>query len=111
MTTTVMLSNILAEFQAKVDTTKAYELKELKQILEDIYKEKKTGKSVKKDAEVAATKKEKPAKRAPSSYNKFMSERIKALKQENMETNARDLMKMASLEWKVLSQEQKDAYK
>lgn len=144
MTTTEMLTEIIAEFCDKVDVEKDYDLKELKQILEDIYKEKKGSKSAKsaksgkpaKPAQGAkqakpddtdasspakpkkqskkakeADDKPKPAKRAPTSYNNFMSERIKALKQENPDTNAKELMTMASHEWKDLSQDQKDAYK
>lgn len=141
MTTTEMLTEIIAEFCDKVDVEKDYDLKELKQILEDIYKEKKGSKSAKsgKPAQGAKTAKQakldetdasspakpkkqskkakeaddkpKPAKRAPTSYNNFMSERIKALKQENPDTNAKELMTMASHEWKDLSQDQKDAYK
>lgn len=135
MTTTEMLTEIIAEFCDKVDVEKDYDLKELKQILEDIYKEKKGSKSAKSGKQAQGAKqaktdagspakpkkqskkakeaddKPKPAKRAPTSYNNFMSERIKALKQENPDTNAKELMTMASHEWKDLSQDQKDAYK
>lgn len=125
MTTT----DIINAFQEKIDTSKSYNLAELKQFLTDAYKASKPVKSkIAKDSDESDEEKPKkigrPAnkqkldkdgnvkeKRAPTAYNKFMSERIKALKQENMETNAKDLMKMASLEWKELSQDEKDEYK
>lgn len=123
-------SSIINAFNANIDTSKTYKLAEFKQILTDAYKAsvvkvKKVDANTDEESDEEKPKKRgRPAnkpkldkdgnvkeKRAPTAYNKFISQRIKALKIDNNEINAKDLMKMASQEWKELSQDQKDEYK
>lgn len=141
---TTMTSEILNEFKEQIDEDKVYDLKEMTQILKDIYNTKMGKKATKAkkpkepkaetdakapsdntdDEEEKPKKRGRPAKakkldkdgnpkekRAPTAYNKFMSMKIKELKQENEETAASDLMKMASAVWKEMSQEEKDEFK
>ena len=136
--------DILNEFQEQIDVDKVYSLKEMKDVLSEIFKvknikpkkntvkkEKTAKKAVKKtddmdtetDEEVETKKKGRPtkvkldkdgnekAKRAPTAYNNFVGKRIKELKLEHPETKAVELMKMASISWKEMTQEQKDEYK
>lgn len=134
--------DIINEFQEQIDVDKVYSLKEMKDILSDIFKVKNMGKkittkTVKKSKKTVTSddemetdsdneikkKKGRPVKvkldkdgnekqkRAPTAYNKFVGERIKSLKQENPDTKAVELMKMASAEWKEMSVEQKESYK
>jgi hypothetical protein len=51
------------------------------------------------------------AKREPSAYNKYVKERISALKIETPETSAKELMLTAASEWKQLSKEDQEKYK
>jgi hypothetical protein len=100
-------SAIINEFVEQIDTEKTYDLKELKKVLSDIYKTK-TAKP--KKAKLDKDCNEKP-KRAPSAYNNFMQERIKALKQEQPGTIARELLKIAAGEWKLLDKQDQEKYK
>ena len=123
-------AEIINEFVNLIEHDKDYQLKELKQMLADIYKTKTAKKSTKK-VEIAAVvnnnsdtddedkpkKRGRPAKvnnkpkRAPSAYNKYVKERIEKLKAEQPNVAAKDLLKIAAGEWSALTQEQKDAYK
>lgn len=87
---------ILKEFKDAIDVKKSYNLEEMCSILTKVYEE--------KDTKVKE-------KRAPSSYNKFMSERMKELKISKPEMNSKELMKECSVMWSGLSQEEKDKYK
>lgn len=112
-------ANIMNEFHKKIDITRDYDLKEMTQVLSDVYKSikpTKKGKTTQKkccpsDDDSDKHEEEPVQKRVPTAYNKFMSERMKAIKQENPDTNAKEIMKMASVEWKGLSDEQKASYK
>jgi hypothetical protein len=101
-------TEIINEFVEQIDNDKVYDLKELKQILSDIYKTK-TAKP-KKAPKLDKDGNEKP-KRAPSAYNNYMKIRIQALKQEQPDTNARELLKMAAGEWKLLDKKDQEKYK
>lgn len=96
---------IVQEFRNQVDDEKAYSLKELKDILGDIYKAKKT--STKK-AKADNTDK---VKKSPSAYNNFIKKRIQELKVERTDVAARDLLTLAAGEWKQLSKMQQEQYK
>ena len=138
MTTAIATANIVNEFVEQIDTEKEYELKELKQMLSDIYKAKtspkKEAKKPKKDQqssdEANESDNDKPkkrgrptkgpkldkngnekAKREPSAYNKYVKERISALKTEKPETPAKELMLIAASEWKQLTKEEQEQYK
>jgi hypothetical protein len=134
-------ANIINEFVEQIDIEKEYELKELKQMLSDIYKAKtspkkeaKQPKKPKKDQqssdEADESDNDKPkkrgrpakgpkldkngnekAKREPSAYNKYVKERISALKTEKPETPAKELMLIAASEWKQLTKEEQEQYK
>ena len=149
MSAVIATANIVNEFIEQIDTEKEYELKELKQMLTDIYKAKtepikegKQSKNPKKNLQSTNNENEseeicesdndndKPkkrgrpakgpkldkngnekAKREPSAYNKYVKERISALKAERPETSAKELMLMAASEWKQLSKEDQEKYK
>ena len=132
---------IINEFVEQIDTEKEYQLKEMKQILSDIYKTKtqkpKPEKPAKKEKIVVAKpetesdsddtdkpkKRGRPAKvrldkdgnektkRAPSAYNNYMSQRVKQLKTEQSEANANDLFKIAAAEWRQLDKAEQEKYK
>ena len=131
---------IVAEFTEQIDSEKEYNIKELKQILSDIYKAKtsqkkekalKIPKEVKKsDDDDTTTDDEKPKKRGrpakgpkldkngnekpkrePSAYNKYVKQRISSLKIEQPDTAAKDLMLIAASEWKQLTKEEQEQYK
>jgi hypothetical protein len=122
-------TEIVNEFVQLIDNDKEYDLKELKQMLSDVYKTKtpkKTTKKATKPEEQATTtdsddekpkKRGRPAKvsdkpkREPSAYNKYVKARIEALKKEQPETQAKDLMKIAASSWKTLSKEEQEVYK
>lgn len=130
---TAVTGDIVTEFCAQIDVEKEYGLKELKQILSDIYKTKTVKpKQVKKTAKVVSDTEsddEKPKKRgrpskqrldkdgnekqkrAPSGYNIFVKQRIQQLKSEQPDTPAKDLMKMAAAEWKTLDKHEQEQYK
>jgi hypothetical protein len=133
LTMAQVTTEIINEFVEQIDNDKVYDLKELKQILSDIYKTKtaKPKKAAKKPkAEQSSDDEEKPKKkgksskapkldkdgnekpkRAPSAYNNYMKIRIKALIQEQPGTIAQELLKIAAGEWKLLSDEDKAKYK
>ena len=137
-------ANVINEFVEQIDTEKEYELKELKQMLSDIYKAKtapnkevKQPKKPKKNLasideadEANESDNDKPkkrgrpakgpkldkngnekAKREPSAYNKYVKERISALKTEKPETPAKELMLIAASEWKQLTKQEQEQYK
>jgi iron uptake system EfeUOB component EfeO/EfeM len=124
---TLMTAEIISEFVQLIDNDKDYSLKELKQMLTDVYKTKtcKTAKPAKQTekSETSSDEDEKPKKRgrpakvsdkpkrAPSAYNKYVKERIEKLKSETPEMPAKDLMRMAAAEWKHLPKEEQESYK
>jgi hypothetical protein len=125
---------IINEFMQLIDNDKEYELKELKQMLSDIYKTKtKKPKTVKSASIMPDTdnsadsdedkpkKRGRPAKvsnkpkRPATAYNNFVKERIMQLKAAQAGQDdakpAKELMKIAASEWKNLSTEEQELYK
>ena len=131
---------IIDEFSQLIDVEKEYDLKELKQILADVYntkngkkkaasKAKNATKSPSSDDTASSSDEEKPkkrgrpakvrldkdgnpkAKKAPSAYNNYVKQTITTLKKQSPEVPARELMQMAAASWKSLTQEEKDNYK
>lgn len=109
--------DILNDFNSRIDTNKSYTLNEMKEILIMSYKSKMEQES---DEDVPKRKRGRPlkvrldkdgnpkTKREPTKYNIFVGRRIKELKQEQPETSAIELMKIASSEWQKLSKEEKE---
>ncbi len=130
-------TEIINEFVELIDTNKDYTLKDLKQILTEVYNtkagknKKKADKSDKapKTIDTDLSDDEKPKKRgrpakvkldkngdikvkkAPSAYNIYVKQTIEAMKKENPDTPAKELMGLAANKWKSLTQEEKDSYK
>jgi hypothetical protein len=118
-------SAIIAEFVQLVNNDKDYQLKELKQILADVYKT--TTKKAKKEnnntSDASDSDEDKPKKRGmpakvsdkpkrePSAYNKYVKERMEQLKTEQSDIPAKDRMKIAAADWKLLTKEQQEIYK
>ena len=122
---------IIEEFAEIVDKTKTYTLKEIKDILSTVYKTKnaktKTTKKTKKndsdteesDGENKKKRRSKKLdengnvkpKRKPSAYNLYIKSRVEELKKEDPSSTAIDRMKLAASSWKLLSDEEKNAYK
>jgi len=126
---------IMNEFVEQIDNEKEYQLKEMKQILSDIYKTKTQKPKVTKPKEPKAPvvsdsddedkpkKRGRPAKskldkdgnekvkRAPSAYNIYMAQRVKVLKTEQPETPGKDLFKIAAAEWRQLDKAEQEQYK
>lgn len=123
---------IIQEFVNQVDTDKEFELKELKQILAAIYKEKNSTKKPKKAPvveEKSDSDDEKPKKRGrpkkvkldkdgnikekkpPSAYNNYVKEQLKLIKQQQPDTIAKELMKIVAGNWKTLSKQEQETYK
>jgi hypothetical protein len=120
-------AEIINEFVALVLLDKDYQLKELKQMLADVYKTKTTKtkpiKKAEKTADLSDSDEDKPKKRGrpakvsdkpkrePSAYNKFVKEQMEKLKTEQPDVVAKDRMKIAAAEWKNLTKEEQEAYK
>jgi len=125
-------SSIVNEFSNIIDADQEYTLKEMKQILSDIYKTKTDKKSVKKtttdeeslsDDSSKVAKRGRPskskvdsdgnakAKKKPTAYNIFMKKMFPAFKEQNTDKNAKEIMIMLASEWKSLSNEEKEKYK
>lgn len=100
MTTADIIKNFkdLVDKELENDKTKTHTLKELTDILTNSFKE-------------ASKKKEPKVKKAPSSYNAFMSIRMKALKAEDKEKTSKEIMSLVAAEWAKLTPEQKNEYK
>jgi hypothetical protein len=49
--------------------------------------------------------------REPTAYNKYVKQRIEALKLEKPDIIAKELMKLAAADWKNLTKEEQEAYK
>lgn len=129
---TVITAELLEEFAAQIDNEKEYTLKELKQILTDIYNVKSGKKKAvakpkspkqpkpvsddsdddkpKKRGRPAKEKDDKP-KKPPSAYNIFVKQTMATLKVEQPEIPAKELMSMAAGKWKELSDDEKAAFK
>jgi len=117
--------SIVEDFTAAVDSTKIYTLKEIKDILSTVFKqntnkkmsgsdnegndgEKKKGRAKKQKFDKNGD--EKP-KRKPSAYNLYIKARVEELKIEDPSSTAIDRMKMAASSWKLLTEDEKTAYK
>ena len=79
---TTKTADIMKNFIKNVDKSKTYSLEEYHKILTAAFN----------------SKKEKIAKN-PTQYQIFMKDRMKELKQENPDKNAKDIMKMGAAEW------------
>lgn len=124
-------TEIINEFVNHVDTDKVYSLKELKDVLSEIYKANSNGakksstkkNKVTKDAmdtsdEEPENSKKKGAKKdankpkkAPSAYNNYVKFRIEQLKIERTDVAPRDLLKLAAADWKQLDKQDQEKYK
>jgi hypothetical protein len=125
-------SEILQEFVDKIDTEKEFELKELKQILTEIYKAK-NGKA-KKATTVCQSSDDsdddKPKKRGrpkkvnldkdgnikekkpPTAYNNYVKQHLRMVKEQQPEgTPAKEVMKLVAADWKLLTKQEQEAYK
>jgi len=112
------------EFVNIIDVSKEYTLKELKDIISEVYKTKtnskpKAVKKSKKNVDTDTSDDEKPNKRnnktdkpkkKATPYNVYVGERIKALKIDEPNATAMERMKMAAAGWKNLSDDEKKAY-
>jgi predicted outer membrane protein len=107
MATISATAQIVQQFAEQVDTEKAYTLKELKDIIDKIYKG--ASKPKKIDSPVAAATEK--VKRAPSAYNNYVKKRISELKVERPEVPAKELMTIAAGDWKQLSKMEQEQYK
>jgi hypothetical protein len=127
-------TEIINDFVELIDTNKDYTLKDLKQILTEVYNTK-AGKKASKPKttqiilDTDSSDDEKPKKRgrpvkvkldkngdvkvkkAPSAYNIYIKQTIEAMKKENPDTKAKELMGLAANKWKLLTQAEKDSYK
>jgi hypothetical protein len=127
---TSQTTEIINEFVQLIDNDKEYELKELKQMLAEVYKTKTVKKKATKTAQPVAEsdsdedkpkKRGRPAKvnnkpkRPASAYNNFIKERIMHLKIEQTgkpePMPAKELMKVAAGEWKTLTKQEQESYK
>jgi hypothetical protein len=134
--TTTKTTEIINEFVQEIDTEQEYTLNELKKILTDTYKAKtaKPIKVVKQEPKIVIIEDtdsddDKPRKRgrptkpkldkngnikvkkAPTAYNIFVKQTIEALKKEQPETSAKELMGIAAAKWKALTDEEKANFK
>lgn len=136
----IVTSEIINEFVELIDTEKEYNLKDLKQILTEVYNTKAGAKNTKKavkpvpvavvaEDDVYSSDDDKPKKRGrpakvkldkdgnikvkkpPTAYNIYVKQTIEAMKKENPATTAKELMALAAGKWKTLSQDEKDSYK
>jgi hypothetical protein len=128
-------SEILQEFVDQIDTEKEFALKELKQILTDIYKAK-NSKATKQPKIAAAYQSsddsddEKPKKRGrpkkvnldkdgnikekkpPTAYNNYVKEQLRQVKEQQAEgTPAKEVMKLVAANWKALTKQEQESYK
>jgi hypothetical protein len=110
MTTT----KVINEFKNTIDEEKVYDLKELKAILADVFKqvadEEKIAKKTKKNKKLDENGEKKP-KRAPTSYNNFTSFKIKEIRSNDPSVTAKEAMSKAAAVWKEMSDEEKNEYK
>lgn len=123
-------TEIINEFVNNVDTDKVYSLKELKDVLGEIYKAKSNGakksstKKTKVTKDAMDTSDEEPEtskkgakkdankpKKAPSAYNNYVKFRIEQLKLERTDVAPRDLLKLAAADWKQLDRQEQEKFK
>ena len=118
---TTVTADIVKEFTEIIETDKVYDLKELKQVLSEIYKTKTTGKPKPKKTDAEPKKPKKAAKddmevdakpkRAPTAYNLFIKQRIAALKDEQPDVPPKQRLTVAASEWKKLTKAEQESYK
>ncbi len=126
-------AEIIDIFVHTIASDKDYQLKELKRILTEVYNskssKKKIPKAVEKNDTSSDSDEDKPKKRgrpakvkldkngdikvkkAPSAYNIYVKQTIEAMKKDNPDAPAKELMGLAANKWKSLTQEEKDSYK
>lgn len=85
-------SNIITEFVNKIDNDKKYNLSEIHKILTNAYNK--------------INKERTP--RPPSEYVKFIQNRMKEIKQDNPQQNAKEIMKTAASEWNMIKMNKGD---
>lgn len=138
----IMLSKtaeIKNEFSQLVDDNIEYSMKEMKDILSNIYKtlNKKSKMVIKKNTativvndDISDDDDDKPKKRgrpakpvkkdkdgnvmskkAPSAYNLFVQEKIVSIRKEQPDVPAKERMSLAAAAWKEMSDEEKEVYK
>jgi hypothetical protein len=132
-------SQIKNEFSQLIDDDTEYSMKEMKDVLSNIYKtlnrDKKSKTIIKNTATIVVTedsdddddkpkkrgrpakpaKKDKNgnvmAKKAPSAYNLFVQEKIVSIRKEQPDVPAKERMSLAAAAWKEMSDEDKEVYK
>ena len=131
-----LTKDIITEFCNLIEDDKEYDLKELKQILAEIYNTKNGKKKAVKKAALVVTpvdtdsdddnkpkKKGRPSKvkldkdgnikpkKAPTAYNNFVKQMMESLKKDNPNSSAKELMGMVGGKWKLLTKEEQETYK
>ena len=131
-----LTADIITEFTSLIDTDKDYDLKELKQILADVYNTKNGKKKSTKQVATAPVnntdtdsdddkpkKRGRPAKvkldkngnikpkKAPTAYNNFVKQAMEELKKQHPDVSAKELMGMVGPKWKALSKQEQETYK
>jgi len=100
---------IIDEFAKLIVSDNEYTLKEMKKILEEVYKSKSEndGKTPKKTLgkKKKVVEKEEKKKREPTVYNLFMRDNYGKAKEANPEANGSEIMKIVAKMW----QDQKEA--
>jgi len=133
--TTPITADIVTEFVSRIENNKDYNLRELKTMLSHVYKAKTAKPKIPKvvktpdapkvvataassdDDEDKPRKRGRPAKvstrpsREPTAYNKYIKQRIEALKIEKPDVSAKDLLMVAASDWNSLTKEEKETYK
>jgi len=94
---------IIDEFAKLIVSDNEYTLKEMKQMLEEVYKSKseKEGKAPRKalGKKKKVVEKEEKKKREPTVYNLFMRDNYGKAKAENPEANGSEIMKIVAKMW------------
>lgn len=116
MATVSATAQIVKDFADQVDTEKAYSLKELKDIIGEIYKTVGKPSKGKKTTPVVSDEDDGPVakekvKRAPSAYNNYVKKRISQLKTERSDVPPKELMTIAASEWRKLTKIEQEQYK
>jgi|DEB0MinimDraft_4_1074332.scaffolds.fasta_scaffold00757_5 hypothetical protein len=102
---TNITSSVVKKFAENVDSEKVYNLKELKNILDEAFN------TVNTEAKNAAKKnKEAKPKRAPTAYNNFVSTTIKKIKADDASISTKEAMVKAGGIWKTMTDEQKKEF-
>ena len=125
-------AEIKNEFSKIIDDDVEYSIKELKDVLSNIYKtmNKKTSKKVTTMSDDSSDEDDKPKKRgrdaksakkdkngnvvvkkAPSAYNLFVQEKIVSIREKQPDIPAKERMTLVAATWKEMSEDEKKIYK